>query len=80
MSKIYEEQAEWARSNGDWKQSCQLFITSKNYKKAIEIYQKENYMDGLIEVCRILDKEGNESILDNCASLFKKNKEHGYAK
>lgn len=37
-------------------------------------------MEGLIEVCRIIDKEGNEALLSNCASLFKKNKEHGYAK
>ena len=37
-------------------------------------------MEGLIEVCRIIDKESNESILTNCAALFKKNKEHGYAK
>lgn len=56
LSRIYEEQAEWAKTNGDWKQSGQLLITSKNYKKAIELYQKENYMDGLIEVCRIIDK------------------------
>jgi len=37
-------------------------------------------MEGLIEVCRIIDKEGNEPILINCADLFKKSKEHGYAK
>lgn len=35
LSKIYEEQAEWSKANGDWKQSGQLLITSKNYKKAI---------------------------------------------
>jgi hypothetical protein len=66
--------------NGDWKLSGSLLTTSKNYKKAIELYQKENFMDGLIEVCRIIDKEGNEPILINCASMFKKSKEHGYAK
>ena len=31
-------------------------------------------MDGLIEVCRIIDKDGNEETLISCASLFKKNK------
>lgn len=31
-------------------------------------------MDGLIEVCRIIDKEGFESTLVSCAALFKKNK------
>jgi hypothetical protein len=37
-------------------------------------------MEGLIEVCRIIDRENNEGILTICAALFKKNKEHGYAK
>jgi intraflagellar transport protein 122 len=37
-------------------------------------------MEGLIEVCRIIDREGSDKILSDCASLFKKNKEHGYAK
>ena len=40
LARIYEEQAEWAKTNGDWKQSGQLLITSKNYKKAIELYTK----------------------------------------
>ena len=31
-------------------------------------------------MCRIVDRDGHENILDNCAALFKKNKEHGYAK
>lgn len=60
--------------------SGSLLITSKNYRKAIELYQREDYMEGLVEVCRIIDKDGNENILTNCATLFKKNKEHGYAK
>ena len=34
----------------------------------------------MIEVCRIIDKDGNEQILTSCANLFKKSKEHGYAK
>ena len=40
LNRIYEEQAEWAKTNGDWKQCGQLLITSKNYKKAVELYQK----------------------------------------
>ena len=74
------EQAEWAKTNGDWKQAGQLYITSKNYKKAIDVYTKENYFEGLVEVCRIIDKDGNDQILNGCAQLFKKNKEHSYAK
>ena len=40
LNRIYEDQAEWARVNGDWKLSGSLLTTSKNYKKAIELYQK----------------------------------------
>ena len=80
INKIYEAQAQWAMTNGDPKQAASLYIACKLYKKAIEIYEKEDYMDGLIEVCRIIDKEGNENVLSNCASQFKKSKEHGYAK
>ena len=58
LTRIYEEQADWALINGDWKLAAQLLMNCKNYKKAIEIYQKEDYMDGLIEVCRIIDKDG----------------------
>ncbi len=80
LSNIYLEQAEWSRANGNWKIAGQLYMTSKNYKKAIDIYTKENYFEGLIEVCRILERDGNEQILISCAQLFKKNKEHSYAK
>lgn len=33
-----------------------------------------------MEVCRIIDRDGNDQILNSCAQLFKKNKEHSYAK
>ena len=59
MSGILNEQAIWALQNGDWKTAGQLYLSSRNYKKAIEIYGKEGYMDGLIEVCRTLDKADN---------------------
>ena len=40
LNRIYEEQADWARANGDWKLSGSLLTTSKNYKKAIELYTR----------------------------------------
>ena len=80
MENLLLEQAEWAKANNDWKQAGQLYISSKNYRKAIDIYTKENHLEGLIEVCRIVDRDGNEQLLTNCANLFKKNKEHGHAK
>jgi intraflagellar transport protein 122 len=80
MSSIMNAQAEWALQNNDWKTAASLFISSRNYKKAIDIYGKENYMDGLIEVCRMIDKADNEANLIACANMFRKNKNHGYAK
>lgn len=55
-------------------------MAGKNYKKAIEIYGKEGHMDGLVEVCRILDKADNEANLIQCANLFRKYKNHAFAK
>lgn len=48
MSTLVGEQASWALANGDWKQAGQLYISIKSYKTAIDIYLKENYLDGLI--------------------------------
>ena len=59
MNGLVSEQASWAQANGDWEQAGQLYITAKNYKTAIDIYIKENYMEGLVEICRIIDKDGN---------------------
>lgn len=73
-------QADWALQNNDWKTAAQLFIASRNYRKAIDIYGKENYMEGLIEVCRMIDKADNEQSLIQCANVFRKNKNHGFAK
>lgn len=48
LATLTNEQASWALANGDWKQAGQHYITNKNYKTAIDIYMKENYMEGLI--------------------------------
>lgn len=44
MSNLVSEQASWALANGDWKQAGQLYTSSKNYKTALEIYTKENFL------------------------------------
>lgn len=44
MSTLIAEQASWALANGDWKQAGQHYIANKNYKTAIDIYLKENYL------------------------------------
>lgn len=48
---------------GQWEKAAQLFIDSRNYKKAIEIYTTKNHMSGLIEVCRQMDKDANKNEL-----------------
>lgn len=56
MENLMFEQAEWSLANGDWKQAAQLYLSGRKYRKAIDIYTKENHLEGLIEVCRIMDK------------------------
>ncbi len=38
MAKLLKDQAEWVKDCGNWKQAAELFIASKEYKKAIELY------------------------------------------
>lgn len=80
LGTLYVEQAEWLILNGEWMKAGQLYIAIKQYKKALELYQKYNYFDGLIEICRIVDRDSNEALLVSCASLFCKHKEHAHAK
>lgn len=35
MNGLVSEQASWAEANGEWKQAGQLYITAKDYRKAI---------------------------------------------
>jgi intraflagellar transport protein 122 len=37
MNKLMRDQAEWVKDSGDWKAAAELFIASKDYKKAIEL-------------------------------------------
>lgn len=37
MAKLLKDQAEWTKETGDLKAAAELFIASKEYKKAIEL-------------------------------------------
>jgi intraflagellar transport protein 122 len=37
-------------------------------------------MEGLVDVCRMMDKADNAANLIACSNIFRKNKNHGYAK
>jgi intraflagellar transport protein 122 len=78
--QLLYSQAEWARENGDWKASADLFVLVKDYKKAIEIYGTKGMLEPLYEICKSLDKTKNADAIEKCAKYFKQHKHHSYAK
>jgi len=80
VGKLVGEQAGIAAFGGDWMTAADLYYTSKQYKKAVELYGNHGRMDKLIEVCRSLDKSEDEEAIRLCAHYFKKNGNHQYAK
>ena len=54
---MIKEEAEWKNKMGNWKESAELYLQSQDYKKAIESFASNNYLEGLIDVCRQMDKE-----------------------
>jgi intraflagellar transport protein 122 len=70
-NSIMLKQAEWAIRNGDLKTAAELYMSSKQYGKAIEIAGKNNWPDMLLEIVRKLDKADREQ-LGKCADYFKR--------
>lgn len=68
---IILKQAEWAIRNGDPKTAAELYISVKQFNKAIEIAGKNNWPEMLLEIVRKLDKADRES-LSKCGDYFKK--------
>ena len=50
MDKLMKEQAQWAMENGDWKAGSDLYISCKEYRKAVEILGPRGQMDALVDV------------------------------
>lgn len=56
MNMLLREEAEWTKEAGEWKQAADLFVSCGEYKKAIELYGQNKHIEGLINVCRMLDR------------------------
>jgi intraflagellar transport protein 122 len=77
-TSIILKQAEWAIRNDDPKTAAELYITSKQYNKAIELAGKNNWAEMLLEIVRKLDKADRES-LNKCGEYFKRMQLHNFA-
>ena len=75
---ILLKQAEWAIRNGDSKTAAELYISARQYNKAIEIAGKNNWAEMLLEIVRKLDKADRDS-LAKCAEYFKRMNMHNFA-
>lgn len=64
MSKLLKDQAEWVKDTGDWRVAAELFIASKEYKRAIDLYSQKNDMQSLIDLCRSLDKSDSQQDIE----------------
>lgn len=70
-NSILLKQAEWATRNGDLKTAAELYLSARQFGKAIDIAGKSNWADMLLEIVRKLDKADNDS-LNKCAEHFKR--------
>jgi intraflagellar transport protein 122 len=70
-TSIMLKQAEWAIRNGDTKTAAELYMSAKQYGKAIDLAGKANWADMLLEIVRKLDKADSES-LSKCAEHFRR--------
>lgn len=52
----------------------------QDYKKAIDLYIANNYLEGVVDVSRLLDPTDNINNIQTCANHFKKLGQHAYAK
>lgn len=77
-TSILLKQAEWAMRNGDAKTAAEMYISAKQYSKAIDIAGKNNWSEMLLEIVRKLDKADRDS-LSKCAEHFKRMKMHNFA-
>lgn len=68
---LLKQEAEWKEKVGEWKEAGDLFMKANELKKAIDIYIKNNYANGLIDACRIADSESQRKEIETCAGFFK---------
>lgn len=68
---LIKQEAEWKEKVGEWKEAGDLFMKADDCKKAIEIFSKNNYIEGVIEACRVADAETQRKEIELCAAYFK---------
>ena len=77
-NNILLKQAEWAIRNGDQKTAAELYISSKQFNKAIELAGKNDWAEMLLEIVRKLDKADRDA-LAKCGEHFKRLGLHNFA-
>lgn len=80
LDRLLKDQAEWIKETGDWRMAADLFIKGKDYTQAIHLYEKNQDMKSLVELCRTLDKNENRKEIEQCVKLFQQYKAVSYAK
>lgn len=78
--ELLKKQAQWTfETTGDWKAAANLYLSCKEYKKAIDIFGQKGDTESLIDICRMLDKGDNTENIQLCAQYFRKTGNHGFA-
>jgi intraflagellar transport protein 122 len=80
INHIILNQANEARATGDTQAASSLFVSIRAYRKAIEMMIERKDSEGVLEICRLIDKEGNPEELALCGEYFKGQKMHAQAK
>ena len=70
-NSILLKQAEWAIRSGDAKTAAELYISARQFNKAIDIVGKNNWPEMLLEIVRKLDKADREA-LSKCGEMFRR--------
>jgi intraflagellar transport protein 122 len=80
LKDLIFKQASIAEEDKDLKAASELYIAAGEYSKAIHIMGEHQWLDSLIEVCRVLDTKTGTRAIATCAQYFRKFKHHDYAK
>lgn len=57
-----------------------MYVQANKFKEAIEIYGKREDLDGIMEICKNLEKQKNTTEIELCAKYFKQAGHHTFAK
>lgn len=92
LKALLHRQAKSAEEDGDLRAASELYLVANEYNKAISIMGENKWLDGLIEICRALNKYvaktcciyfcrvSDAKAIALCAEYFTKHKHHAFAK